>query len=88
MSVLAALYEEGIDFDRCPIRENKEYRKQQEIQSERANAFMATLTKEQIKAVLQLEREENKLRFLEEQSRFVEAFKLGARIVLEILSET
>ena len=87
MSVLKALYEEGIDFDRCPIYENKKYQNQQRIQSERADAFMATLNKEQIKAVIQLEREENRLRFLEEQSKFVEAFKLGARMMLEIFSE-
>ena len=49
---------------------------------------MATLTKEQRRTVLEIEREENELRFLEEQSKFVEAFKLGARLMLELLTDT
>lgn len=87
MSVLEELWNEGIDFDRCPIRNDKDYQEQQRIQSERAERFMATLTREQKKAVMELEREENKLRFLEEQSKFVVNFKLGARMMLEVLSE-
>ena len=74
MNILEALYAEGIDFDRCPIRENLEYQKMQKTQSERAERFMSTLTREQIKAMIELEREENKLRFLEEQSNFVVNF--------------
>ena len=88
MSVLAELWNEGIDFDRCPIREDREYQERQRIQSERAERFMATLTKEQRRTVLEIEREENELRFLEEQSKFVEAFKLGARLMLEITTDT
>ena len=88
MSVLAELWNEGIDFDRCPIREDKVYQEQQRIQSERTRRFMAALTQEQRRAVLEIEREENELRFLEEQSKFVEAFKLGARLMLEIITDT
>ena len=88
MSVLAELWNEGIDFDRCPIRNDKDYQAQQRMQAERADRFMTTLTKEQRKTVLEIEQEENELRFLEEQSKFVEAFKLGARLMLEILTDT
>jgi len=87
MSMLKALWMDGIDFTRCPIYDEEEYNKLQKIQSRRIDSFMETLTKEQRKAVLEIEREENALRAMIEESTFIQSFKWGAKMMLELLSE-
>lgn len=87
MSMLHALWMDGIDFTRCPIHDEEEFNRLSKIQSKRIDSFMETLTKEQRKAVLEIEREENALRAMIEESTFVQSFKWGARLMLEVLSE-
>ena len=87
MSMLHALWMDGIDFTRCPIHDEEEFRRLSKIQSKRIDSFMETLTEEQRKAVLELEREENALRAMVEESTFIQSFKWGARMMLEVLSE-
>ena len=87
MSMLHALWMDGIDFTRCPIHDEEEFHRLSKIQSKRIDSFMETLTEEQRKAVLELEREENALRAMIEESTFVQSFKWGARMMLEVLSE-
>ena len=87
MSMLHALWMDGIDFTRCPIHDEEEFHRLSKIQSKRIDSFMETLTKEQRKAVLEIEREENALRAMIEESTFVQSFKWGARLMLEVLSE-
>ena len=87
MSMLHALWMDGIDFTRCPIHDEEEFHRLSKIQSKRIDSFMETLTEEQRKAVLELEREENALRAMVEESTFIQSFKWGARMMLELLSE-
>ena len=87
MSMLHALWMDGIDFTRCPIHDEEEFHRLSKIQSKRIDSFMETLTEEQRKAVLELEREENALRAMIEESTFIQSFKWGARMILEVLSE-
>ena len=87
MSMLHALWMDGIDFTRCPIHDEEEFHRLSKIQSKRIDSFMETLTEEQRKAVLELEREENALRAMVEESTFIQSFKWGARMMLEVLSE-
>ena len=87
MSMLNDLWMDGIDFTRCPIYDDDEFNKLQKIQSKRIDRFMETLTKEQVKTVLEIEREENALRAMIEESTFVQSFKWGAKMMLELLSE-
>ena len=87
MSMLHALWMDGIDFTRCPIHDEEEFRRLSKIQGKRIDSFMETLTEEQRKAVLELEREENALRAMIEESTFIQSFKWGARMMLELLSE-
>ena len=87
MSMLHALWMDGIDFTRCPIHDEQEFHRLSKIQSKRIDSFMETLTEEQRKAVLELEREENALRAMIEESTFIQSFKWGARMMLELLSE-
>ena len=87
MSMLHALWMDGIDFTRCPIHDEEEFHRLSKIQSKRIDSFMETLTEEQRKAVLELEREENALRAMIEESTFIQSFKWGARMMLELLSE-
>ena len=87
MSMLNDLWMDGIDFTRCPIYDDDEFNKLQKIQSKRIDRFMETLTKEQVKTVLEIEREENVLRAMIEESTFVQSFKWGAKMMLELLSE-
>jgi len=47
---------------------------------------METLTPDQKKMVLEIEREENALHAMIEQSTFVQSFKWGAKMMLELLS--
>lgn len=88
MSMLNDLWMDGIDFTRCPIYDDDEFNKLQKIQSKRIDRFMETLTKEQVKTVLEIEREENALRAMIEESTFVQSFKWGAKMMLELLSES
>ena len=87
MSMLHALWMDGIDFTRCPIHDEEEFHRLSKVQSKRIDSFMETLTEEQRKAVLELEREENVLRAMVEESTFIQSFKWGARMMLEVLSE-
>ena len=87
MSMLHALWMDGIDFTRCPILEDEEFRRLSKIQCKRVDRLMETLTTEQRKMVLEIEREENALRAMIEESTFVQSFKWGARLMLEVLSE-
>ena len=87
MSMLHALWMDGIDFTRCPIHDEEEFHRLSKVQSKRIDSFMETLTEEQRKAVLELEREENALRAMVEESTFIQSFKWGARMMLELLSE-
>ena len=87
MSMLHALWMDGIDFTRCPIHDEEEFHRLSKIQSKRIDSFMETLTEEQRKAVLELEREENAMRAMVEESTFIQSFKWGARMMLELLSE-
>ena len=87
MSMLHALWMDGIDFTRCPIHDDEEFHKLSKIQCKRIDRLMETLTTEQRKMVLEIEREENALRAMIEESTFVQSFKWGARMMLEVLSE-
>ena len=86
MSILHALWIDGIDFTRCQILEDKEFRKQQIKQSKRIEQFINTLSEEQIAALMKIEEEENTLRAQLEESTFIQSFKWGAQMMLEILS--
>ena len=85
MNMLHDLWMDHIDFTRCPILDDEEFHKLQKAQCRRVDGFMETLTDEQRKAVLEIEREENVLRVMIEESVFVQSFKWGARLMLEIL---
>lgn len=65
--------------------QNEEFDKLQKVQCRRVDCFMESLTKEQRKAVLEIEREENVLRAMLDESMFVQSFKWGAQLMLEIL---
>ena len=86
MSMLNDLWMDGIDFTRCPIYDDEEFHKLQRIQSKRIDRLMETLTHDQKKMVLEIEREENALHAMIEQSTLVQSFKWGARMMLELLS--
>ena len=85
MNMLNDLWMDGIDFTRCPIYDDEEFHKLQKMQSKRLDRLMETLSDEQRRMVLEIEREENALHAMIEQSTFVRSFKLGARLILEIL---
>ena len=85
MNLLHALWMDGIDFTRCPIYDDEEFQKLQRKQCDRIDRFVDTLTREQVKALLEIEREENALRAQIEESTFVQSFKWGAKLMLEIL---
>ena len=85
MSLLHALWMDGIDFTRCPILDDEEFHRLQKAQCRRVDRFVETLTAEQQKAALEIEREENALRAMIEESVFVQSFKWGAQLMLEIL---
>ena len=87
MNMLHALWMDGIDFTRCPIHDDEEFRKLQQKQCDRIDRFVDTLTREQVKVLLEIEREENALRAQIEESTFVQSFKWGARLMLEILNQ-
>ena len=85
MNMLHALWMDGIDFTRCPIHDDEEFHRQQRKQCDRIDRFIDTLTREQVKALLEIEREENALRAQIEESTFVQSFKWGALLMLELL---
>lgn len=87
MSVLHQLWLGSIEPDRCPIRSTPEYKEQMKAHDIRCRSFCDVLTDEQMKALMRLEEEHNAIIEMEVGSIFVEAFKLGARMMLEILSE-
>jgi len=87
MNMLHALWMDGIDFTRCPIHDDEEFRKLQRKQCDPIDRFVDTLTREQVKVLLEIEREENALRAQIEESTFVQSFKWGARLMLEILNQ-
>ena len=87
MNMLHALWMDGIDFTRCPIHDDEEFQKLQRKQCDRIDRFVDTLTREQVKALLEIEREENALRAQIEESTFVQSFKWGAQLMLEILNQ-
>ena len=79
------LWRDSIDFTRSPILDDEEFHKLQKAQCRRVDRFVETLTKEQQKAALEIEREENALRAMIEESVFSQSFKWGAQLMLEIL---
>ena len=81
MSMLNDLWMDGTDFTRCPIYDDEEFNKLQRIQSKRIDRLMETLTPDQKKMVLEIEREENAL-----HAMIVQSFKWGAKMMLELLS--
>ncbi len=85
MSMLHDLWMDSTDFTRCPVHDDDEFRKLQKVQCRRIDGFMETLSKEQRKAVLEIEREENALRAMIEEGVFIQSFKWGARLMMEIL---
>ena len=85
MSILHALWMDSIDFTRSPILDDEEFHKLQKAQCRRVDRFVETLSAEQKKAALEIEREENALRAMIEESVFVQSFKWGAQLMLEIL---
>lgn len=87
MKVLEALWLGQIEPDRCPIRHTPEYKQKIREQDKRCDEFCSTLTKEQMADVLELEAEHNSIVEMEVGSIYIEAFKLGARMMLEVLSE-
>ena len=87
MKVLEALWLGRIDPDRCPIRSTPEYKERMKEHNIRCETFCDTLSKEQMKALMRLEEEHNAVLDMEIGSIFVEAFKLGAKMMLEVLSE-
>ena len=87
MSVLHQLWLGGIEPDRCPIRMTPEYKERTKEHNVRCEHFCDLLTKEQMNALMRLEEEHNAIIEMEVGSIFVEAFKLGAKMMLEILSE-
>ena len=87
MNMLHALWMDGIDFTRCPIHDDEEFQKLQRKQCDHIDRFVDTLTREQVKALLEIEREENALRAQIEESTFVQSFKWGAQLMLEILNQ-
>lgn len=84
MSMLHDLWMDGVDFTRCPVHDNEEFHKLQKAQCRRIDGFMETLSKEQRKAVLEIEREENALRAMIEEGVFIQSFKWGAKLMVEI----
>ena len=86
MTVLEAMWLGRIDADRCPICNTPEYIKRANAHHIRCEAFCDTLTPEQMKALIELEAENNAITEMEVGSIFGEAFKLGAKLMLEILS--
>ena len=87
MKVLEALWLGRIDPDRCPIRSTPEYKERVKEHDVRCETFCESLTKEQMKALMRLEEEHNAVIDMEVGSIFVEAFKLGAKMMLEVLNE-
>ena len=85
MSLLHELWMDSIDFTRSPILNDDEFHKLQKAQCRRVDRFVETLNTEQKKAALEIEREENALHAMVEESVFVQSFKWGAQLMLEIL---
>ena len=85
MNMLHALWMDRIDFTRCSIHDDEEFHKLQKAQCRRIDNFMETLSREQRKAVLEIEREENALRAMIEEGVFIQSFKWGARMMHELL---
>ena len=87
MSILHQLWLGGIETDRCPIRDTNEYKDRVKAHDLQCREFCDSLSKSQIKSLMVLEEEYNLIIEMEVGSIFVEAFKLGAKMMLEILSE-
>lgn len=68
----------------CPTLPPETKERQME-HSKRAEEFMKTLTKEQRKMVFNLEVEENALRELQIEALFLNSFRQGALLMLDIL---
>ena len=87
MKVLEALWLGRIDPDRCPVRHTPEYKERMKQHDARCEDFCNTLTKEQMKTLMRLEEEHNAVVEMEVGSIFGEAFKLGAKMMLEIIQD-
>ena len=83
MSILNQLWN-GTFNPECPALP-PETEERQRVHSTRAEEFMRTLTKEQRKMVFSLEVEENALRELQFEALFLNSFRQGALLMLDIL---
>ena len=86
MTVVEHIFAEYVDYIRHSGQEKAEYDALLKTYAETGDLFIATLSKEQKSAALELEAQRNLIAAMDEELMFCQGFRIGAQLILEILS--
>ncbi len=87
MYVLKELYRGNIIPTERPVRLGSDYKKASAEICERLDRFLATLTPEGRKQLEAIDNLRNDMAFMAEEDAFVYGFRLGARVMIDVVGE-
>ena len=86
MTVTEHIFTEYVDYIRHSGQEKSKYDALLKTYAETGDLFITTLSADQKSAALELEAQRNLIAAMDEELMFCQGFRIGARLILELLS--